>query len=95
MNAKHHPDTLPDWSDIEVITKELRYAMDNIDAGESVDESIPNIRVKIARAIATMRADKKVAQLVTRKWRERPEYTRRNLIRELIYYTEPPVLEVF
>lgn len=92
---KHHPYRLPEWSDIDVITKELRYALDNLDGEEGVEDSIPNIRIKIARAIATMRADKKVAQLVTKKWRNRPEYTRRELIRELIYYTEPPALEVF
>ena len=94
MNSKHHPHRLPDWSDIEVIAKELRNALDNLDDERNAEEPIPNIRIKIARAIATMRADKKVAQLVTTKWRNRPNYASRELIRDLIYFTEPPALEV-
>ncbi|MFX0099902.1 MAG: hypothetical protein ACFFCS_09985 [Candidatus Hodarchaeota archaeon] len=46
---------IPDWNAIRVITDDLRFALDSID---EANHELLHMRVRISRAIATMRAEK-------------------------------------
>lgn len=81
---------MPEWPDIKMITKDLTYALDTI---ESDKEDTLNLRINIARAIASMRAEKKVDTTI-RTISRKLDFRKQEAIRQLVYYTEPPVLEV-
>lgn len=51
---------IPNWDDINFITTDLRFVLDAINPDEA--EYTPNIRVKLARAIAQIRDDKIVME---------------------------------
>ena len=51
---------VPDWSEIKIITDDLRDILDDID---EIDDLIPNMRFRLATTIASMRADKVTAEM--------------------------------
>ena len=55
--------TIPDWHDIDFITRDLLSILDLME--ENQDDNPPNIRVKIARAIANMRDEKAYDEVST------------------------------
>lgn len=59
---------IPNWEDIKIITDDLRFVLDAV--GRKEADSIPGIRVKLARAIAQARDDK--ISLEFAKEREKP-----------------------
>ena len=90
MNSMNLRPEMPEWPDIKMITKDITYALDTIEPGE--DDTI-NLRINIARAIASMRAEKKVDSTL-RTLSRKPDFRKQEAIRHLVYYTEPPVMEV-
>ncbi|MFX0099363.1 MAG: hypothetical protein ACFFCS_07250 [Candidatus Hodarchaeota archaeon] len=90
MNSINLRPEMPEWPDIKMITKDLTYALDTI---ESDKEDTLNLRINIARAIASMRAEKKVDTTI-RTISRKLDFRKQEAIRQLVYYTEPPVLEV-
>lgn len=90
MNSINLRPEMPEWPDIKMITKDLTYALDTI---EKNGEDTLNLRINIARAIASMRAEKKVDSTL-RTLSRMPDLREQEALRDLVYYTEPPVHEV-
>ncbi|MFX0103570.1 MAG: hypothetical protein ACFFCS_28670 [Candidatus Hodarchaeota archaeon] len=56
----YNDDCVPNWSEIKIITDELRDILDDVD---EIDDLIPNMRYRLATTIASMRADKVAVEM--------------------------------
>ncbi|MHA1679692.1 MAG: hypothetical protein ACTSUE_01710 [Promethearchaeota archaeon] len=84
------PPRVPEWEDINDIIKHLQYALDTLDDG--LDDALI-MRARIARTIATMRAEKSIEQAIDKIFGFGDAGEGR-LYENLILYHEPPFLGI-
>lgn len=90
MESFTAPPRVPEWDDINDIVKHLQYALDTIDEGH---EDAFLMRARIARAIATMRAEKSIEQAIDKLFGFEDTGVKRTY-ENLILYHEPPFLGI-